>query len=88
MSLKKPAIASIYGGNPYMVTHGENGLLCEKQNSKALYEAMKTLMNDHEMRERMSETAYEHYKQKFTAEKMTRQLEKIYEAEVSKRKGK
>ena len=88
MSLKKPAIASIYGGNPYMITHGENGLLCEKQNSKALYETMKVLMNDKEMREKMSETAYEHYKNKFTAEKMTKQLEAIYEAETLKRKGK
>ena len=88
MSLKKPAIASIYGGNPYMITHGENGLLCEKQNSKALFETMKVLMNDKEMREKMSETAYEHYKNKFTAEKMTKQLEAIYEAETLKRKGK
>jgi len=88
MSLKKPAIASIYGGNPYMVTHGENGLLCEKQNSKALYEAMKLLMDNEKMREEMSETAFEHYKNKFTAEKMTKQLEKIYEAEMLKRKGK
>lgn len=87
MSLKKPAIASIYGGNPYMVTHGENGLLCEKQNSKALYETMKKLMNDSTLRAKMSETAYEHYNSKFTAEKMTRQLEVIYENEVS-RKGK
>ena len=36
----------------------------------------------------MSETAYEHYKNKFTAEKMTKQLEAIYEAETLKRKGK
>ena len=71
-----------------MITHGENGLLCEKQNSKALFETMKVLMNDKEMREKMSETAYEHYKNKFTAEKMTKQLEAIYEAETLKRKGK
>ncbi len=87
MSLKKPAIASIYGGNPYMITHGENGLLCEKQNSKALYETMKLLLSDEELRRKMSETAYEHYKTKFTAEKMTKQLEEIYEAQMRKRKG-
>lgn len=87
MSLKKPAIASIYGGNPYMITHGENGLLCEKQNSKALYETMKLLLSDEELRRKMSETAYEHYKTKFTAEKMTKQLEAIYEAQMLKRKG-
>lgn len=87
MSLKKPAIASIYGGNPYMITHGENGLLCEKQNSKALYETMKLLLGDEELRRKMSETAYEHYKTKFTAEKMTKQLETIYEAQMLKRKG-
>ncbi len=84
MSLKKPAIASIYGGNPYMVTHGENGLLCEKQNSRALYKAMKTLMEDKALLEKMSETAYVHYKEKFTAEKMTRQLEEIYEKQMKR----
>lgn len=88
MSLGKPAIASIYGGNPYMVTHGGNGLLCEKQNSEALYSAMKTLMNNKELREKMADTAYEHYKTKFTAEKMTKQLEEIYLAEMSGKKGK
>ena len=70
-----------------MVTHGENGLLCEKQNSKALYEAMKKLIEDKGLREEMSEVAYKHYKEKFTAEKMTKQLEDIYEAEMKKKKG-
>ena len=67
-----------------MVTHGENGLLCEKQNSRALYKAMKTLMEDKELLEKMSETAYVHYQEKFTAEKMTRQLEEIYEKQMKR----
>ncbi len=85
MSLKKPAIASIYGGNPYMVTHGENGLLCEKQNVDALYDAMKQLLEDEPLRKRMGETAYLHYQNKFTAARMTRKLEEIYYNEMKKR---
>ena len=54
----------------------------------AVDQELKTLIDDKELREKMSETAYEHYKNKFTAEKMTKQLEAIYEAEFLKRKGK
>ncbi len=86
MSIGKPAIASIYGGNPYMVTDGENGLLCEKQNSNALAEKMDFILNNKAVYEKMCRKAREHYEQKFTAEKMTRKLEEIYESEYRRNK--
>ena len=79
MSLGVPAIASIYGGNPYMITDGENGLLCEKQNVDALYKKMKYILENPHIHQKMKETAKEHYQKKFTAKKMTETLEKIYE---------
>lgn len=84
MSLKKPAIASIYGGNPYMVTDGFNGYLCEKQNADALFEKMEKLYTDRAEYKKMSENAYTAYNEKFTAAKMTKTLEEIYEKEYER----
>lgn len=84
MSLKKPAIASIYGGNPYMVTDGYNGYLCEKQNVDALFEKMEKLYTDREEYNKLSENAYRAYNEKFTASKMTKTLEEIYEKEYER----
>lgn len=78
MSLKKPAIASIYGGNPYMVQDGYNGYLCEKQNTEALFLKMEEIYLDKEKYEKMCENAYTAYNEKFTASKMTKTLENIY----------
>lgn len=84
MSLGVPAIASIYGGNPYMITDGENGILCEKQNSKALYEKMKYILENPTVHEKMKKTARAYYEKKFTAKKMTETLEKIYEEQYER----
>lgn len=90
MSLARPAIASIYGGNPYMVTNGLNGILCEKQNTDELFKAMDKLYSDRELYRKMCANAYGEYLKKFTASNMTRQLEAIYESEyerINKTKG-
>ncbi len=86
MSISKPAIASIYGGNPYMITDGENGLLCEKQNTEALAEKMEYILNNKDIYEKMCVTAREHYEKKFTAKRMTQKLEEIYENEYRRNK--
>ena len=85
MSLKKPAIASIYGGNPYMVQDGYNGFLCQKQNTEALLEKMELLYSDRALYAKMSQNARAAYEEKFTAAKMTRQLEEIYQKEYELR---
>ena len=87
MSLKKPAIASIYGGNPYMVTDGYNGILCEKQNTEALFSAMEKIYLNKDMYENMCDNAYNAYLSKFTASAMTKQLEEIYEKEYERIQG-
>ncbi len=85
MSLGKPAIASIYGGNPYMVQNGYNGFLCEKQNTDALVAEMEKFYLDRGLHQKMSQNARAAYEEKFTAAKMTRQLEEIYRQEYQAR---
>lgn len=89
MSLKKPAIASIYGGNPYMVQDGFNGYLCEKQNSDALFEKMEKIYLDKDNYATMCRNAFTAYINRFTAYKMTEALQNIYESEYQRtKKGK
>ncbi len=87
-SLSKPAVATLYGGNPYMVADGENGLLVPIKDAPKLADAIIRIKDDPELYKKMSEAAYKRYNEKFTALHMTRQLEKIYEEDVQRRKEK
>ncbi len=84
MSVGVPAIATDFGGNPYMITDGVNGLLVPKKNSHEMAEAIVRLVGDRELLERLSDGAREQYRLKFTAEAMTRSLEKIYDEEAAR----
>lgn len=79
-SLGKPAIATIGGGNRYMVGNGVNGLLTPIADAPATAEAMKQLLEDRSLLSLLSRRAYEYYTENFTAEIMTRQVERIYES--------
>ena len=79
MSAGVPCVASRYGGNPYMVTEGENGFLFEAQNHAELAQTLLHLYHDPALIARLSEGARRHYRERFGAERMTRALERIYE---------
>lgn len=84
MSVGVPAVATDFGGNPYMITDGVNGLVVPMKNSHAMAEAICRLEDDHELLCRLGEGAREQYHLKFTAEAMTKSLEKIYDAEAER----
>ena len=78
MSLGKPAVASNYGGNPGVITDGENGFLFEIHDSEAMAEKLELLLTDEKLYKRMSEKALEIFNQRFTAKRYARDIEKIY----------
>ena len=78
MSLGLPTIASDYGGNPWVVEDGNNGLLFPSQNANALAEAMERLLDHPEERRAMGERAREIYEQRFTGELFARNTEDVY----------
>ena len=78
MSLSLPAVATDYGGNPYMVENGVNGLLVPEKNSSAMAEAILKIISDKELYDALAKGAYAAYQNKFTAKKMTEQLEALY----------
>ena len=87
MSLGKPAIATICGGNSDMISDGENGFLVPINDSNELGEKIETLINDKELYKSMSENAKKVYKEKFTADVMTSSVQKLYNTLMGEGRG-
>jgi len=87
MSVGVPAVATTYGGNPYMITEGVNGLLVPEKDAPAMADAVLRIMDDPELLKRLSDGARRLYREKFTARAMTEQLEALYEAAYARSGG-
>ena len=79
MSLGVPAVASDFGGNPYVVIDGVNGLLFPRRASQAMATAILSIRNDRETYDRMSFNALEVYETRFTLEMMGSKTFELYE---------
>jgi len=78
MSLGLPTVASDYGGNPWVIKDGEEGLLFPSRNAADLADAMERLIRDGALREAMGRRALERFQREFTGEVFARNTEKIY----------
>jgi len=78
MSLGLPTVASDYGGNPFIIKDGENGLIFRSQDSKELARAMARMMDMPEQRAAMGRRAREMFEAEFTGQVFARNTEKIY----------
>ena len=87
MSVGVPAVATTYGGNPYMITEGVNGLLVPEKDAGAMADAILKIMDDPALLKRLSDGARRLYREKFTARAMTEQLERLYEAACARSGG-
>ena len=79
MSIGKPAVVTDYGGNPYVIADGENGLVIPTHDAQALQHAIIELQNDPVLYAKMSNNARKIYASQFTVEDMVSETEKIYE---------
>lgn len=84
MSLGKPMVVTDFGGNPYMVTDGLNGLMVPQKDAAAMADAILRIMEDPQLYARLSAGAKAEYEQKFNARAMTAQLEELYEQQVAR----
>lgn len=78
MSLGIPAAASDFGGNPYVVKNGVNGLLFPSKNAEALAEAIRSLCSDRVMYDKMAKNARKIYEDEFTARIMAERTKALY----------
>ena len=88
MSIGLPAVATTYGGNPYMITDGVNGYLVPEKDSRAMAEKIISLIGSPEMMDELKKGARRMYEEKFTAAVMTRQLEALYESAAARKNKK
>ena len=66
MAHSLPVITTDEGGIPDMVTDGENGLICRKQDPRSLADCIRRLMEDKDLRVRMGEEGHRRLKESFT----------------------
>ena len=78
MSLGIPAVVSDFGGNTGVIKDGQNGIVVPKQNAQKLAYAIELLITDDWLYNKMAEGSKKIFSEKFTAEIMTKNTEKIY----------
>ena len=86
MSVGLPTVASDYGGNVAMIGESGAGFLFPTGDAEALANAILQIAEDAELEKRMQKCARERYLSRFTAEKMSREVQEVYE-KVAKRKS-
>ena len=78
MSLGVPAVVSDYGGNPWVIEDGINGLIFKTHDSFGLAECIAHLMDNPDVLQQMREKAREIYLEKFTGQVFAHNVEKTY----------
>lgn len=80
MSLRKPILATAVGGTTDLIEDGREGLLIGPDDVSACAKGMLTLIQNHVLREKMTQLAYEKVVQKFTLQKMISSYQMLYES--------
>lgn len=84
MSLKKPAVVSDFGGNPEVITDGENGLIVPTGDSAAIADAIARIIDSPELYEKLAAGAIDRYRRDFTSRVMTEKVMALYEKSVAR----
>ncbi len=74
-----PVIGSDGGGVPEMIVAGETGLLAPMGDAEGLAQAMENLLVDPQKAQRMGRAGFARVRQEFTAARVARQVEGVYE---------
>jgi len=79
MTAGKPVIASNLSGISEAIEHQKNGILVEPGDSGALADAIVSLLENKDEKERIGRNARIHAKQYFSTERVAEEYEKVYE---------
>lgn len=79
-----PVIATNIEGPQELIEDGINGLLFTPKDHQQLSQKIFLLYKDTDLRKRIGETGYHHYRDKFTIESYASKLENLYQQQLSK----
>ena len=85
MAAGLPVIGTRLGGIPEVISENINGLLVAPGNPYELASAMETLTRDKAMRGKMGKMGRKIYEEKFSASKMTQNMDSLYGELMEKR---
>ena len=84
MSLGLPTIASAYGGNPYLIRDGQEGLLFRPGDARQLAACIARLMADPALGQTLGRNGNAAYMEKYTARAFAANVEAAYERALGK----
>lgn len=87
MSQAKPAVVSALGGIPGLVVDGVTGLLVPPGDVAELVRGLDRVLSDAALAGRLGEAARERFERGYTAEIMTRRIERVFERAARTRTG-
>jgi len=79
-----PVVASSIGGITEIIKHRENGILFKSGDHFELYQAIRLLLEDARLRQKIVENAKQQIKEKFSLQRMTLQVEAVYKELMNK----
>ncbi|MBO7310787.1 MAG: glycosyltransferase [Clostridia bacterium] len=79
MSLGLPAVVSDYGGNPYMIRHGENGFVVRCGDYEKMAEYIVRFKNDKTLYKKTSLNARKRFEEELNAVSMTEKTNSLYD---------
>lgn len=79
MSLGVPCVVSDYGGNPYMVRHGENGLVYPAGDVDRLAKSIKFMLSKEDEYKKMSDASLTRFKSELNCASMTEKTNRLYD---------
>jgi glycosyltransferase involved in cell wall biosynthesis len=84
MSMGLPAVVSDYGGNPYVISDGVNGLVFKSRDSGGLARCVRRLTDEPDLTEKLKAGALQIYAERFTGRKFAEGVEQTYKKALKK----
>lgn len=86
MAMEMPVISTDISGIPELITHQVNGLLVTEKDAVAMADAIETLLNDAELRQRLGKAARQTVCREFNSSQTTVALKNLFDACLEERK--